>query len=82
MEEKTEIQAVELVREIRDRQAELLAGKSRPEIIAFFAQAGEAVREEARRMTEAMTDGEATVNDTSRAEKGIYDEKENSEVRD
>ncbi len=42
MEEKIEIKAVELVRSIRDRQAELLAGKSNEEIIKFFRQAGEA----------------------------------------
>ena len=42
MAEKTEIKAVELVRSIRDRQAELLAGKSNEEIIEFFRQAGEA----------------------------------------
>jgi hypothetical protein len=42
MEEKTEVKAVELVRNIRDQQAELLAGKSQEEIIEFFRQAGEA----------------------------------------
>jgi hypothetical protein len=44
MEEKTEIKAVELVRSIRDRQAELLAGKSNEEIIAFFRIAGDKAR--------------------------------------
>ena len=42
MAEKTEIKAVELVRSIRDRQAELLMGKSNEEIIEFFRQAREA----------------------------------------
>jgi hypothetical protein len=42
MAEKTDIKAVELVRSIRDRQAELLAGKSSAEIIEFFRQAREA----------------------------------------
>lgn len=41
MKEKTEIHAVELVRRIRDEQAELLEGKSQEEIIAFFRRAGE-----------------------------------------
>ncbi len=40
--EKTEIKAVELVRSIRDQQAELLVGKSNDEIIEFFRLAGEA----------------------------------------
>lgn len=82
MEEKTEIQAGELVRKIRDRQAELLADKSRSEIIAFFTQAGEAAREEARRRREAMTDVNAAVGDMNRAERRAYDEKEDSEIRD
>ena len=44
MEEKTEIKAVELVRAIRDQQAEFLSGKSNDEIIGFFRRAGEAAR--------------------------------------
>jgi len=44
MEEKIEIKAVELVRSIRDRQAELLAGKSNEEIIEFFRQREAAIR--------------------------------------
>jgi hypothetical protein len=48
MDERTEIKAVELVRSIRDRQAELLSGKSKEEIIEFFRQAGEAARREIR----------------------------------
>ena len=47
MEEKTEVKAIELVRRIRDEQAELLAGKSPEEIIEFFHQAGGAAREKA-----------------------------------
>jgi len=54
MEEKTEIKAVELVRSIRDRQAELLAGKSNEEIIEFFRQAGEAARRDAKPPTGAV----------------------------
>ena len=46
MDERTEIKAVELVRSIRDRQVELLFGKSEEEIIEFFRQAGEAARRE------------------------------------
>jgi hypothetical protein len=52
MEEKIEIKAVELVRSIRDRQAELLAGKSNEEIIEFFRQAGEAAIRNAKPPTD------------------------------
>jgi len=48
MAHKTEIRAVELVRRIRDKQAQMLRGKSDGEIIAFFKQAGETVRDSAR----------------------------------
>lgn len=48
MARKTEIRAVELVRRIRDKQAQMLLGKSDAEIIAFFKQAGETVRDSAR----------------------------------
>jgi hypothetical protein len=48
MDERTEIKAVELVRSIRDRQVELLSGKSKEETIEFFHQAGEAARREIR----------------------------------
>jgi hypothetical protein len=41
---KTKIKAVELVRNICDRQAELLVGKSNEEIIEFFRKAGKSVR--------------------------------------
>ena len=53
MEEKTEIKAIELVRRIRDEQAELLAGKSPEEIIEFFRQAGAAARMMARPIARA-----------------------------
>ena len=46
---KTEIKAVEMVRRIRDAQAEQLADKKPEEIIAFFRQAGSAALEEVRR---------------------------------
>ena len=49
MEQKTEIHAVELVRHIRDQQAELLEGKSAEEIIDFFHKAGDAASSGARR---------------------------------
>jgi hypothetical protein len=49
MEEKNEIHAVELVRHIRDQQAELLEGKSPEEIIDFFRKAGEAAGSGTRR---------------------------------
>jgi hypothetical protein len=48
MEERTDIDAVELVRHIRDQQAKLLQGMSNAEIIEFFRKAGEASRKRAR----------------------------------
>jgi len=48
MTEKTQIKAVELVRRIRDEQAQMLAGKSKAEIIAFFRRAGETARQKAK----------------------------------
>ena len=44
----TRIRAVEMVRRIRDRQAKLLAGKTPPEVIAFYRAAGEAAMQDAR----------------------------------
>jgi len=44
MARKTDMHAVELVRRIRDQQAEMLEGKSNEEIIEFFRKAGEAFR--------------------------------------
>jgi hypothetical protein len=44
MKAKSEIHAVALVREIRDRMAGELAGKTDAEIIAFFRRAGAAAR--------------------------------------
>jgi hypothetical protein len=82
MEEKTEIQAVELVREIRDQQVEFLAEKSRSEIIAFFAQAGEDAREAAHRKREAVTGVNKAALDMNQAERGACDEKEDSEIQD
>jgi hypothetical protein len=46
MEEKIQIKAVDMVRSIRDQQAQLLKGKSEAEIIGFFGRAGEAARNE------------------------------------
>ena len=48
MEKKTDIHAVELIRRIRDEQAEMLRGKSDEEIIEFFRRAGRAFRNAAR----------------------------------
>ena len=49
MAEKIQIKAVEMVRRIRDEQAQMLTGKSKAEIIAFFRKAGEAALQEARK---------------------------------
>lgn len=47
MDKKIDIHAVELVRRIRDQQAELLEGKSNKEIVAFFGKAGAESRKRA-----------------------------------
>jgi len=49
MEKTKAIQAVELVRRIRDEQAAALSGKSTDEVIAFFRHAAEQAREDAQR---------------------------------
>ena len=48
MGKKTDIDTIEVVRRIRDRQAELLRDKSDEEIIEFFRQAGESFRKRPR----------------------------------
>jgi len=53
MKEKTEIKAIQLVRDIRDQQAKLLANKSSEEIIEFFQQAGAAARVKAHPIVRA-----------------------------
>ena len=47
------MRAVELVRRIRDEQAQVLADKSRDEILAYFHRAAEAAQEDARAWEEA-----------------------------
>jgi hypothetical protein len=47
---QNEIKTLELVRRIRDEQADLWREKSREEIQAFFHQEAEAANEEAMRM--------------------------------
>ncbi len=60
MEESKAIRAVELVRQIRDKQATALSGKSAEEIIAFFRRAAEMAREDARkRLRDRATDHES-----------------------
>ena len=49
MAEKIQIDAVEMVRRIRDEQARLLEGKSDAELIAFFKKAGDAARRKAKK---------------------------------
>jgi hypothetical protein len=48
LEQKTDIQAVELVRRIRDEQAKLLTGKSDEQTIELFRTAGEAASRRAQ----------------------------------
>lgn len=50
MGEKSEVRAVEMVRRIRDNQAETLAGKSDAEVIEFYRRAGERARRKAEQM--------------------------------
>ncbi len=60
MEGSKVIRAVELVRQIRDKQAAALSGKSTEEIIAFFHRAAEVAREDARkRLRDRATDHES-----------------------
>jgi hypothetical protein len=42
------IHAVDMVRQIRDRHARLLTGKTIAEVIAFYRAAGEAAMQDAR----------------------------------
>ena len=49
--EENEIHAIEMVREIRDRLAEKLAGKTSEEVIKYYREAGARALEEARRKT-------------------------------
>jgi len=44
MDKKTDLNAVQLVRRIRDKHAELLQGKSNDEIIEFFRKTAEGFR--------------------------------------
>ena len=50
---KTDIRAVEVVRRIRDQQAELLRDKSDEEIIEFFRKAGQGFRKHTRTKSRA-----------------------------
>jgi hypothetical protein len=60
MGEKTQIRAVEMVRRIRDEQAQILAGKSKAEIIAFFRKAREAALQEAKQRRAAQPQPQKT----------------------
>jgi|WetSurSiteA1Bulk_404760.scaffolds.fasta_scaffold601504_1 hypothetical protein len=53
MGKKTDIDAIAVIRRIRDRQAELLRDKSDEEIIEFFRKAGEAFRKRPRTKSQA-----------------------------
>ena len=55
MEKTKAIQAVELVRRIRDEQATALSGKSTDEVIAFFRRAAEQAREDAQKRLSRRT---------------------------
>jgi hypothetical protein len=53
MTEKIQVKAVDLIRNIRDKQAQMLAGKSKAEVMDFFRKSGEAARKEAEQMRSA-----------------------------
>ncbi len=56
MNDTMRIKCMEMVRHIRDAQAEQLAGKSDAEIIAFFRYAGEKARQNAHRPQQRSVD--------------------------
>lgn len=58
MAEKTQVNAVETVRHIRDEQGQLLEGKSDAEVIAFFKKAGDAARREAKKRQSRPASGQ------------------------
>jgi len=58
--EKTEIEALEMVRRIRDELTEELKGKSRSEIIDFYVNAGELARQETKRHRERQLQTESS----------------------
>ena len=60
MNEKTEIEALEMVRRIRDELTEELKGKSRSEIIDFYVNAGELARQETKRHRERQLQTESS----------------------
>lgn len=49
MDETTDIHAIDMVRRIRDQQADELRGKSDEEVIAYFRRASEEARADAER---------------------------------
>ena len=55
MAEKIKIRAVEMVRHIRDKQAAMLSGKSRAEIISFFKKAEESVCKKMKRVQDIQS---------------------------
>lgn len=65
MKQANEIDAVELVRRIRDAQAEQLAGRSAAEVMEYFNRAGERSRKRARKRPAASTT-RATANSGSK----------------
>jgi hypothetical protein len=58
--EKTEIEALKMVRRIRDELTEELKGKSRSEIIDFYVNAGELARQETKRHRERQLHTESS----------------------
>jgi hypothetical protein len=59
MSEKFEIRSVEMIRRIRDELADVLKGKSHPEIIEFFKKAGDSVRKKYKRSGEVQRQTES-----------------------
>jgi len=50
MAEKNEVKAIDMVRRIRDEQAEAMAGMSDAEVIEFYRRAGERSRKKRGRV--------------------------------
>jgi hypothetical protein len=58
----TNIHAVEMVREIRDRHAQALARKKAADVIAYYRAAGQAALQEARQRTRTLPSGNGDSN--------------------
>ena len=65
MKDKTQINSVDMVRRIRDKQTAMLEGKSNAEIMAFFKQAGEVAKKNAKLTTKSWKTSISTTPETA-----------------